>query len=175
MHTPRQDILDLLRNRLAISDKVGIPVYLAQQDAVEYIKDQTGEDLSHVLKLAPAQNKKLQQSVAAFVKLDERLKAIEAEQARQAEILSSVAKTANEAIERLIQEEMVSNHFTVAVYARVFLNESLPQTEVDKLIKKANKFCRKHYIMRGVCPDPQMGFVKTYPKWMLDKLFDREE
>jgi len=101
------------------------------------------------------------------------LVALEKEQARLALEQQQLLERQEVTEQRLDQIETASDHFTIMGWWRYAQKRgSLPIAEAAKKGHKATLFCKEHAVTIGEVPDPRFGVVNTYPKWVLDELFE---
>jgi phage regulator Rha-like protein len=102
--------------------------------------------------------------------------ALERKQAEQEEAQRQLEMRQESTERRLDQIETAADHFTIIGWHRYAkLEGSLPIAEAAKMGRVATKFCKDHEIEMGEVPDPRFGVVKTYPKWVLEDIFARED
>lgn len=112
------------------------------------------------------------ESLVRFDALEQAQKQLAEQQKQQAaEQKQQAAKTA-EVSQRLDQIETAQNHFTVVGYANLHNITSLALANSAKIGKAASKYCKERDIETGETPDPRFGRVKTYPKYVLDIVFE---
>ena len=70
-----------------------------------------------------------------------------------------------------VKNETDPNFFTVVGYASL-LGKKINLELAKKLGKEASKICRSKNIELTSIPDPRFGSVKTYPKDVLEELFN---
>ncbi len=100
---------------------------------------------------------------------------------QQAQLMVEVERRSKEALEvanqqkdRLDQIETAINYFTVIGYSVVYHKGSMPLKKAQSLGIKAAAYCKIHKVEIGDTIDQRFGRVNTYPKWVLDIIFERE-
>lgn len=74
--------------------------------------------------------------------------------------------------DRLEQIQTASEFYTVVGWVSRFGTGYLPLHTASKMGRAATKYCKEHGIAMGSTPDPRFGQVNTYPKDVLEYLFD---
>jgi len=107
--------------------------------------------------------------IQTLIELDQSKQRIAAVEAAQERIAHDVSDTAK----RLDQIETATDYFTVIGWHR-FTKKStfLPLAEASKMGVTASRYCKENGIPLGHVPDQRFGTANTYPKWVLDALFD---
>lgn len=74
---------------------------------------------------------------------------------------------------QVVNESVV--YYTVDGYARIHKATVLPVGELVRLEEKAVGLCDEAGVMRGVVPDDDLEYLGTYPKELLDVVFEHAE
>lgn len=74
---------------------------------------------------------------------------------------------------QVINESLV--YYTVDGYARIHKATVLPIGELVRLEEEAVGLCDEAGVMRGVVPDDELDYLGTYPKEILDLVFNETE
>lgn len=76
--------------------------------------------------------------------------------------------------QRLDQIETACDHFTIIGYARMFRGQPLPLVEAARIGGAAARMCKGLGVPTGEVPDPRFGRVNTYPRAVLDAVFESQ-
>ena len=99
--------------------------------------------------------------------------ALEQEQVRQAAMQKHLESRQTTVEQRLDHIETAVDYFTVIGWSRLNKQQvALPLNVASKMGLRATKYCKEQKIEMGKIPDPRYGEVNSYPKWVLDLLFD---
>lgn len=77
--------------------------------------------------------------------------------------------------DRLAHIETASDHFTVLGWCRSAGKNSVPLKSAAVMGRRATSFCNERGVAMGKVPDPRFGTANTYPKWVLEALFNDGE
>lgn len=103
-----------------------------------------------------------------LVEHEQRLSTIEVKQ-------QEVEQAVGDAHKRLDQIQTATEYFTISGYAKRYLHRYMSRGEVRHYGRFLSRLCREFDIEIGTVPDERWGEVNTYPKDVLDAVFDEVE
>jgi hypothetical protein len=109
----------------------------------------------------------LLQMISKTKELEVAQKAIEQEQLEQRLQLLELKNSH----ENLLLTQGDAQFFSILGYASV-IKKRVNTAEAKTIGKMASAICKEHSVNTGIVPDPRYGQVKTYPKEVLDQVFE---